>query len=155
MLSNIKNISSQLENALGKFNKMRVGKQSEVIAEDQRSAQDLHAEEGTEQLIDQMNSQFQIGPADAMIPPATNRVIMITVNLSEKITENREAYLNLLNAVTNLHSQSHLILEDDFVCYNIGSPLLSAHLSSDCQKHLPNFDYYFRRYAASSFFKKA
>lgn len=74
-----------------------------------------------------------------------NRLIMITVSLDEKITSHEESYKNLLNALENLHN-SGLIYDSDYVCYNIGSPLLGVFLKSDTQKYMPNFDQVFGQY---------
>ena len=50
----------------------------------------------------------------------STRVIVITVCLSKKITEDKNAYLQLINQLKDIQSQ-HL-RPDDFVLYNIGSP---------------------------------
>ena len=77
-------------------------------------------------------------------PKASNRVIVITVCLSESITSDDEAYRTLLNALTNMHTTPGLLEEQDFVCYNIGSPLLKSLLKSDLQKHMPDFEEVYR-----------
>jgi len=58
------------------------------------------------------------------------RAFIISVELSEKVTENGEAYTNLVNAIQALHD-SELIRPSDFVLYNIGSPLEQAYLACD------------------------
>lgn len=75
---------------------------------------------------------------------AENRLIVITVALSEKITNDDEAYKSLVNAIINMHVTSGLLNEHDFVCYNIGSPMLESQLTSDLQKYMPNFDEVYR-----------
>ena len=69
---------------------------------------------------------------------AKQRLILITISLDEKITKNDEAYKNILNAIETLHN-SGLIHDTDYICYNIGSPLLGNYLKSDMQKHMPDF----------------
>jgi hypothetical protein len=76
---------------------------------------------------------------------ANQRIIMFTVSIDEKISSNEEAYLSLMNAIENVHN-SGLIQDSDFICYNIGSPLLGSYLRSDLQRNMPNFDIAFEQY---------
>ena len=62
------------------------------------------------------------------VSPASYRLIMVTVCLSQKITSNQEAYQNLINALINFHKN---LQPEDCVCYNIGSPLLNSKLLTD------------------------
>mgnify|MGYP006101913803 CR=1 FL=1 len=62
------------------------------------------------------------------VSPASYRLIMVTVCLSQKITSNQEAYQNLINALINFHKN---LQPEDYVCYNIGSPLLNSKLLTD------------------------
>ena len=55
----------------------------------------------------------------------------MTVSLDEKITENDEAYEKLISSLINWHNQSPYFYESDYICYNIGSPLLDQYLRSD------------------------
>lgn len=80
-------------------------------------------------------------------PKATNRVIVITVCLSEAITSDEEAYRTLVTALTNMHLTPGLLEDQDFVCYNIGSPMLKSLLKSDLQKHMPDFDEAYREHS--------
>lgn len=61
----------------------------------------------------------------------TRRVIVITVCLNERITNHEEGYNSLVNALVNLHMRSDCIRSNDYICYNVGSPLISQFLRSD------------------------
>ena len=77
------------------------------------------------------------------VPAASYRLIMVTVCLSNKVSSNQEAYQNLVNAIINFQKS---LKSTDFVCYNIGSPLLSASLQTDCQKNMPDFNTVFAQH---------
>jgi len=65
------------------------------------------------------------------VEKAKLRIIMITVDLSYSLTQDDYAYKTLLDAIIQLHNSSSLY-PDDLICYNIGAPLLSKYLLSDC-----------------------
>jgi hypothetical protein len=75
-------------------------------------------------------SEMAFNNSKTLTESSKQRLIMITASIDEKITSCDEAYKNLLNALENLHN-SGLIQDSDYVCYNIGSPLLSNFLKSD------------------------
>jgi hypothetical protein len=67
------------------------------------------------------------GHQDSITPQtAKNRLIVITVAISEKITDDEDAYKALLNALVSIHTSTGLLEEHDFICYNIGSPQLEV-----------------------------
>lgn len=71
---------------------------------------------------------------------------MFSVCLNERITAHEEAYENLIWALLKVHEQPDLILPTDYVCYNIGSPLLGNYLRTDLQRMIPEFDDAFQKY---------
>ena len=97
-----------------------------------------------------IKSGFQYGinnsPTGSQRPSTRNqRLIVITISLDEKITQNDEAYKNLLDSIDSLHN-SGLLQDTDFICYNIGSPLLHKFITSDQQKFMPDFNESFAQY---------
>jgi len=48
---------------------------------------------------------------------------MITVNLSNGLTDDFEAYRALIDTLVGLQN-SDTLYPDDYICYNIGSPTL-------------------------------
>jgi len=68
------------------------------------------------------------------------KLFVITASLDPKITSDENAYVSLVNALISLHKDPNLISPDDFVLYNIGSPLLRTTLRSDNQRNIFAFD---------------
>lgn len=61
---------------------------------------------------------------------AKSRIFMITVSLDQIITDNESAYLGVLNSIISIYN-SDLIRDDDFICFNIGSPIICRILQCD------------------------
>jgi|LauGreDrversion4_2_1035121.scaffolds.fasta_scaffold4384754_1 hypothetical protein len=49
---------------------------------------------------------------------------MVTCSLTEKVTENTEAYGSLLKALISLGNNNVDLKNSDFISFNVGSPLL-------------------------------
>lgn len=64
---------------------------------------------------------------------------MITVSLDQIITDNESAYLGVLNAIISIYN-SDLLRDDDFICFNIGSPIICRTLNCDKQPNMPTYD---------------
>ena len=64
---------------------------------------------------------------------------MITVSLTEQVTEDLEAYKTLMDTLIAIH-ESNLLNPSDFICYNIGSPVQNKYLRSDFQRYMPSFE---------------
>ena len=72
---------------------------------------------------------------------------MVTCSLTEKVTENSEAYSSLLQALISLSKNNLYLQNDDFISFNVGSPLLKQYIRSDYQINLPKFNEVFKLYA--------
>ena len=118
ILANYKNIYKRLEFAWKKFENIRDPFAKDVIDNDDE-----------EKNIIQSSASNRI-PAE----PAKRRVVVVTICLNDKVSSNDEAYENLLSALLELHNDSHLLKDNDLICYNIGSPLLKSYLRSDTQR---------------------
>jgi hypothetical protein len=71
---------------------------------------------------------------------------MVTCSLTEKVTENSEAYSSLLQALISLSKNNLYLKNDDFISFNVGSPLLKQYIRSDSQTNLPKFNEVFKLY---------
>ena len=73
-------------------------------------------------------------------------MIVFSVCLNERVTTHMEAYENLLWALLKIHEEKDFLFPTDYICYNIGSPMLNTYLKTDLQRMIPEFDVAFQKY---------
>ena len=72
---------------------------------------------------------------------------MVTCSLTEKVTEHSDAYGSLLKSLILMANDNIFLQSNDFISFNVGSPLLKTYIRSDNQVNLPKFKEVFKLYA--------